>query len=167
MRILTASIVAAIALFVCGCADKTITLRYDAPAPAPVAGPKLTLVQFADRRGTEGDRGDPYRIGGIYGGYGNRLAKVTVNEPWPAQLMAALVAEFRAQGVDAVLVDQTRDREAFVLEGEAQNFSTESRWGREAHISANVRLLRSSEPRLPTRTLHGPLCGPPGRRRLL
>src|SRR2546425_4227394 len=100
MRILTASIVAAIALFVCGCADKTITLRYDAPAPAPVAGPKLTLVQFADRRGTEGDRGDPYRIGGIYGGYGNRLAKVTVNEPWPAQLMAALVAEFRAQGVD-------------------------------------------------------------------
>lgn len=144
MRILNALIVAGIALFVSACADKTITLRYDPPALAQVAGPKLTVVQFIDHRGSEGDQGDPYRVGGIYGGYGNRLAKLMASKPWPAQLMTALVAEFRAQGVDAVLADHlpvTKDQEGFVLEGETRNFSTESRWGREAHISANLRLL--------------------------
>ncbi len=126
-----------------GCGSRTIVLSYTPPAATTMTGPRLVILPFDDRRGTEGDEGDPYRVGGIYGGYGNRLAKVMVTRPWPMQLREALAAKFRAEGVEATVAD-TPDSDARSLGGEIRNFSTESRWGREAHIAAIVR-VRSPE----------------------
>lgn len=130
-------------LLTSGCADRTITLSYTPPRPAETVSSALTVFRFADQRGNEGDHGDPFRVGGIYGGYGNRLAKVMVTQPWPPRLVTALVAEFRAAGVDAIGTDQlplNPPVDRAWLEGDIRNFSTESRWGREAHVSAVVRL---------------------------
>lgn len=135
------------ALASAGCADKMVTLQY---APDPSFTPlnsaqSITVFQFADRRGSEGDR-DLYRVGGVYGGYGNRLAKVMTGTPWPRTLALALTAGFKARGIEAVAVG---DREftlgtAFTtllaLAGEIRNLSTESRWSTSAHISGIVRL---------------------------
>ena len=137
-----------IALLLVGCADRMVTLRYHPDSRIqPVAGARqLTVFKFADRRGTEGDEGDPFRVGGIYGGYGNRLAKVMTGTPFQRTLNEALVAGFKARGVDAT---GTPDRElAFgvlfetplALGGELRNFSTESRWSKSAHISGILRL---------------------------
>ena len=123
-----------------GCGDKTIALGYRAPASAPQLSPSLSILPANDRRGNEGDRGDAFRVGGVYGGYGNRLVKVMVREPWPPKLTAALVAEFRAVGVDAVAADRPTAGRAAWLDFDVTNFSTEARWGREAHIAAVVRL---------------------------
>ena len=126
-----------------GCADRVITLSYTPPPPSPAVSPRLTVFRWADQRGNEGDHSDPLRVGGIYGGYGNRFSKVMVTQPWPPQLVAALVAEFRAAGVDAVGTDQLPRNppvDRAWLEGDLRNFSTEARWGRRAHISAIVRL---------------------------
>jgi hypothetical protein len=95
LALLTLTLLAAV-----GCGDKVVRLSYLPPPPTPVLQPKLVIVGFEDQRGSEGD-GNQYRVGGIYGGYGNRLAKVYLNEPWPPKLLSALVAEFRAAGVDA------------------------------------------------------------------
>ena len=89
-----------------GCADRVITLSYTPPLPSSTVSPRLTVFRLADQRGNEGDHADPLRVGGIYGGYGNRLAKVMVTQPWPPRLVSALVAEFRGAGVDAVGTDQ-------------------------------------------------------------
>jgi hypothetical protein len=132
-----------VVLLTSGCADRTITLAYTPPRPADTLSSTLTVFRFADQRGNEGDHGDPFRVGGIYGGYGNRLSKVMVTQPWPPRLVSALVAEFRAAGVDAVGTDQLPVNppvDRAWLEGDIRNFSTESRWGREAHVSALVRL---------------------------
>jgi len=129
-----------IGLLLVGCADKTVRLTYTAPAPSRSLAPRLLIGPFQDVRGNEGDAGDPYRVGGIYGGYGNRLAKVMVASPWPQALTSALVAEFRSQGVDALVADASTPTDAYRLEGAVRNFSTESRWGREAHIGVTVRL---------------------------
>jgi len=126
-----------------GCADRVITLSYTPPPPSSTVSPRLTVFRLADQRGNEGDHADPLRVGGIYGGYGNRLAKVMVTQPWPPRLVSALVAEFRGAGVDAVGTDQlplNPPADRAWLEGDLRNFSTESRWGRRAHISAIVRL---------------------------
>jgi len=137
-----------VALATIACSDRVITLSYTPPPPsAATEFTKLTVFRFADQRGNEGDHGDPLRVGGIYGGYGNRLAKVMVAQPWPPRLVSALVAEFRAQGVDASGIDQlptTTPATRAWLEGDLRNFSTESRWGRRAHISAFVRLRAPS-----------------------
>jgi len=123
-----------------GCGGpRIITLSYTPPAAASTTGPRLVILPFDDRRGDEGDDGDPYRVGGMYARYGNRLAKVTVTRPWPPQLREALAAEFRAAGVEATVAD-TREPNAFSLAGEIRNFSTESRFGREAHIAVILRL---------------------------
>jgi hypothetical protein len=138
---LAVSVVALGVLF-SGCADRTVRLTYAAPAPSPTLGPRLVVGAFQDLRGNEGDRRDPYRVGGIYGGYGNRLAKVMSASPWPPALTEGLVAEFRAQGFDAVAAATPgTPAGAYRLEGVVRNFSTEARCGREAHIGLTVRLL--------------------------
>src|SRR5437867_9394205 len=38
----------------------------------------ITVFRFVDARGDEGDKGDPLRVGGVYGGYGNRISKVKI-----------------------------------------------------------------------------------------
>ncbi len=125
-----------------GCADKTIVIAYTPPPSSQPTGPRLVILPFQDQRGNEGDHGDLYRVGGIYGGYGNRLAKVMVATPWPPILASALAAEFRAQGVDAIVIEPPPPATgALLLEGAVRNFSTEARWGREAHIGVIVRLL--------------------------
>ena len=140
--------VLAVVLSSAGCADRMVTLRYqpDARIQAISAARQLTIFKLADRRGNEGDEGDPFRVGGIYGGYGNRLAKVMTGTPFQRTLNDALVTGFKARGVDATGVP---DRElAFgvlfdtplALGGELRNFSTESRWSKSAHISGILRL---------------------------
>jgi hypothetical protein len=122
-----------------GCADQMITLRYSAPAVAPIVGPRLTILPLVDQRGEEGDHGDPYRVGGIYGQYGNRMAKIKTNEPWPQELLRALVAEFRGQGIDASAgTDSSGSGSGYVLAGEIRNFSTEQRFTYRAHVSGIV-----------------------------
>src|SRR5438309_2020888 len=54
-----------------GCGDKMIALTYNpgpSASPLPGAGP-VTVFSFRDARGDEGD-GNPYRVGGSYGGGG-------------------------------------------------------------------------------------------------
>jgi len=129
-------------ILLASCADKTIRLTYTPPAPSQSLAPRLVIGPFQDVRGNEGDHGDAYHVGGVYGGYGNRLAKVMIDSPWPPTLASALAAEFRAQGVDAVTADSTPSPAgSYRLGGEVRNFSTESRWSRQAHIGVTVRLV--------------------------
>jgi hypothetical protein len=135
-------LVVAIGMLLAGCADKTIRLTYSPPAPSQSLAPRLVIGPFQDVRGNEGDHGDVHRVGGVYGGYGNRLAKVMLASPWPPAFVAALAAEFRAQGVDASAAESSADpTDAYRLSGDVRNFSTESRWGRAAHIGVTFRLL--------------------------
>jgi hypothetical protein len=134
----------AVGMLLTGCADKTIRLTYTPPAPSQSLAPRLVIGPFQDVRGNEGDHGDVHRVGGVYGGYGNRLAKVMIASPWPPTLASALAAEFRAQGVDAVAVaaeSSPAPPDAYRLGGDVRNFSTEARWGREAHIGVTMRLV--------------------------
>ena len=135
-------------LVLAGCGDKRIALNYvpDAAAAKPAAdAPAVTIFAFRDARGDEAD-GDPYRVGGVYGGYGNRLSKVLADKPLMPTLVDALAAGFRTQGVPA---QAAADREfrpgdssvtGYALGGELRNFSTEARFTNSAHISAFVRL---------------------------
>jgi hypothetical protein len=134
-------LVVAIGMLLAGCADKTIRLTYSPPAPSQSLAPRLVIGPFQDVRGNEGDHGDAYRVGGVYGGYGNRLAKVMLASPWPPAFVAALAAEFQAQGVDASAAESSAGpTDAYRLGGDVRNFSTESRWGRAAHIGVTFRL---------------------------
>jgi len=139
-----------VVLLLTGCADKRIALIYapDASA-APLTGAQpITVFAFNDARGAEGDQ-DPYRVGGVYGGYGNRLSKVMVDTPFNETVVNALVAAFVARKVDA----QGRPAQAYgpgatvttplVLTGDMKNFSTEARYTNSAHISGVVRVLRA------------------------
>ena len=137
-----------VGLLLVGCANRMVTLRYQPDSRIqPVSGARqLTIFKFADRRGTEGDEGDPFRVGGIYGGYGNRLAKVMTGTPFQRTFNEALVAGFKARGIEATGIP---DREVafgvlfetpLALGGELRNFSTESRWSKSAHISGILRL---------------------------
>jgi hypothetical protein len=65
-----------------GCADRLVMLRYTPPPAHARLGPELVILPFVDARGKEGDQGDTQRVGGLYGGYGNRIAKVMLTEPW-------------------------------------------------------------------------------------
>jgi hypothetical protein len=135
-------------LFLAGCGDKTITLTYAAagpPASPPTSARAVTIFAFRDARGDEGD-GHPNRVGGIYGGYGNRLSKVWTPRPWMPTLVNALATGFQSRGVPA---EVAADREfsagdpaitGCALGGELRNFSTEARFTNSAHISAIVRL---------------------------
>jgi hypothetical protein len=141
--------------------DQTVQLRYlPDPRIERLAGAQpVTVFRFADRRGDEGD-GDPRRVGGIYDGYGSRLAKVLSSTPWPDTLVESLIARFAERGVPAVAVP---DREfvpgatavstPFVLGGEIHNFSTETRWTLQAHVSGVVRLYDHRGNLLLTKTI--------------
>jgi hypothetical protein len=134
-------------LVLVGCAGKRVTLNYTAdPGFAKLTGAQaVTVFQFRDSRGSEGDN-DPYRVGGIYGGYGNRLSKVMADMPWQQTLVNALTTGLRARGVDAIAVESrefapgTSFATPFALGGEIRNFSTESRWTTAGHISGIIRL---------------------------
>jgi uncharacterized lipoprotein YajG len=141
-RGVSVALVLALVTLTAGCADRIVTLRYKPPAEAPQLGPRVVVGPFTDMRGSEGDR-DPYRVGGVYGGYGNRLAKIIATRPWSPDLVLALVAELRGQGFDASAAGASADAPPArsVLTGEIRNFSTESRWGMEAHISGNIRVV--------------------------
>jgi hypothetical protein len=138
-------------LLLAGCADKRITLSYT-PDPGLAklsAANAITVFQLRDNRGGEGDN-DSYRVGGIYGGYGNRLSKVMVDTPWQRTLVNALAMGLRARGVEAIAVENrefapgTSFATPFALGGEIRNFSTESRWTIAGHISGVIRLYDSA-----------------------
>jgi uncharacterized lipoprotein YmbA len=136
-------------LSLAGCGDKTITLTYAPPAAARrvATASALTVFAFRDMRGTEGDN-DPSRVGGIYGGYGNRLSKVSATAPFMTTLVRALAAGFQARGVPAQAAADRQFRPGdagvtgYALGGELKNFSTEARFTNSAHISAVVRLYQ-------------------------
>jgi hypothetical protein len=132
-----------------GCADRVIQLSYqpDMRVERMAGGQALTVFRFSDARGTEGDKGDVLRVGGVYGGYGNRLAKVVTGTPWPQTLARALTDAFKARGVDAVVIEDQEIRPGalriqtpLALGGEIRNFSTESRWTKSAHVGGILRL---------------------------
>jgi hypothetical protein len=139
-------------LLVTGCADKMVQLRYDPdPKIERVSGARaVTVFRFVDARGTEGDEGDPHRVGGIYGGYGNRLSKVMVASPWPDALVQNLSAGLTQRGVQVVAVPDrpyapgTTAATPLILTGEIRNFSTEARFTNTAHISGVLRLYDSA-----------------------
>ena len=141
-------VVAAAALFLAtACADKTITLQYRPdPQIAALAGLQpLTIFKLTDRRGDEGDR-DPYRVGGVYGAYGNRAWRVMVTTPFQTVLLDALVAGFKSRGV-AVIREEGESSAGLsfstplALAGEIRNFSAETRFTNTAHVSGIIRLL--------------------------
>jgi predicted small lipoprotein YifL len=145
-----AALAVLVLLSLAGCGDKTIALRYAPPAAASAVAtaPAVTVFAFRDARGSEGDN-DPYRVGGIYGGYGNRLSKVSATAPLMTTLVQALAAGFQARGVPA---QAAADRQfhpgnpgvtGYALGGELKNFSTEARFTNSAHISAIVRLYQA------------------------
>ncbi len=129
------------------CADKQVTVRYQ-PDPtferltAPSA---VTIFDFSDQRGSEGDH-DIFRVGGVYVGVWTRLVKVMTDTPWPRTLNRALADGFAARGVPVTTAYQvfTPGRSTFetpfALAGEIRNFSTEFRFGTSAHISGDIRL---------------------------
>jgi hypothetical protein len=145
------AILSVVGVLTVGCADKRITLKYvgDSSLTPLVAASTLTVYQFQDRRGDEGD-GDPLRVGGIYGGYGNRLSKVIVDAPFQRTVVDALVEGFKARGVLAQGVNDKPYQPgmpiqtAFALGGEFRNFSTEARFTNSAHVSGIVRLYDPS-----------------------
>ena len=142
-RVLHVGATMVLAAALTGCADRLVTLRYTPPPAIATAGPDLVILPLVDARGKEGDDGDVRRAGGIYNGYGNRYAKVMVTEPWPPRLMQALVAEFRAVGINARSGEGLSASQILTvprLETEVRNFSTETRWTGQAHIGAVVRL---------------------------
>jgi hypothetical protein len=133
-----------------GCADQIVTLRYrpDLQIERLSTTQGVTVYKLADRRGDEGDHGDPLRVGGVYNGYGMRYAKIMTLTPWPEVLAQALAAAFTARGVQAVAVVEREYAPGtapastpLVLSGEIRNFSTEARWlGQLAHVSGIIRL---------------------------
>ena len=113
------SVLLALPLFwLTGCADQVVTIRYasDPTIPKLVTAQTLTVFRFVDARGDEGDHGDPTRVGGTYGGYGNRLSKVKASTPWPEALVKGLADGLAQRGEDGA-VGLTGDAAGFELEG--------------------------------------------------
>ena len=134
------------------CADRMVALRYQPSALAtPLSNTQpVTIFQFADQRGTEGDN-NPYRVGGVYGGYGNRLAKVMTDAPFTRTIASALASALQARGMRAtsagdvpLVPGTTRVPTPLAMAGDIRNFSTESRWGMSAHISGIVRVHKET-----------------------
>ena len=136
-----------LALFVTGCADKTIQLSYapDAMTTKLDRAQPLTVFEFRDVRGEEGDN-DPYRVGGVYDGYGSRKSKVIAQMSWQRVLVRALASGFRARGVEVIAVEDRQFTTGLAIStplalgGEIRHFSAESRWSTVAHIAGITRL---------------------------
>ena len=137
----------------CAGADLKVQLQYapDTRIEKISAGTPVTVFRFTDARGDEGDKGDLYRVGGVYNGYGIRLAKIMHPTPWPEILVRDLGAGFSQRGVQAVLVEDkayapgSTVTTPLVLTGEIRNFSTENRWmAYLAHVSGVIRLYDQS-----------------------
>jgi len=142
-----------LAVLLAGCADLKVNLHYapDTKIEALATGVPVTVFRFVDARGGEGDKGDVYRVGGVYNGYGMRLSKILSPTPWPDLLVQDLGAALTQRGVQSTLVaDRTYDKGSavstpLVLTVEIRNFSTENRWaGYLAHVSGIVRLYDQS-----------------------
>src|SRR5262249_17849687 len=102
-RLLKGGGIALVALLFAACvSDKMVVLRYpsDLKLERVPSARAVTVFRFADRRGDEGDS-NPRRVGGGYGGYGNRLFKVYATTPWPDALVEDLVTAFGARGIEA------------------------------------------------------------------
>jgi hypothetical protein len=136
-----------------GCADLKVNLQYtpDSKIDTLSAVAPVTVFRFADARSGEGDKGDVYRVGGVYNGYGMRLAKIMTPAPWPEVLVRDLGAGFAQRGVQTVLVEDRMYEKGsavttpLVLTGEIRIFSAENRWaGYLAHVSGVVRLYDQS-----------------------
>jgi hypothetical protein len=148
VRLRILMVVAVVAVLAAGCGDKVIALKYAGDSTlTPLSAPRtLTVYQFKDARGDEGE-GDPMRVGGIYGGYGNRLSKVNATAPFQQIVVDALVDGFKARGVRARGVPDkpyqpgTPVPTALALWGE---LSTEARFTNAAHIGGFVRLYDAS-----------------------
>jgi hypothetical protein len=166
MKVLTRIALIMLAALLAGCADLKVNLQYAPDAkieslPASTAGGvPVTVFRFADARGGEGDKGDVYRVGGVYNGYGMRLAKIMSPTPWPEALVRDLGAGLTERGVKTVLVDDRIYEKGaavttpLVLTGEIHNFSTENRWaGYLAHVSGIVRLYDQSGALLSERSI--------------
>lgn len=128
------------------CADKQVTVKYQPDtAPELLRAPSaITIFDFSDQRGIEGDH-DVFRVGGVYVGFWTRLVKVMTDTPWPRTLSRALAEAFETRGVVVTIAYQpftpgSPFTTPFALTGEIQNFSTEFRFGTSAHISGVVRL---------------------------
>jgi len=128
------------------CADKQVTVRYrpDQTLARLAAPHALTIFDFADQRGIEGDH-DVFRVGGIYVGFGTRIVKVMTDTPWPRTLSSALTEAFAERGISATNAYQawapgSTFATPLALAGEIQNFSTEFRLGTSAHVSGVVRV---------------------------
>jgi len=133
-------------LLVTGCADQRVTLLYQpgtGTSQISEAQP-VTIFAFFDRRGDEGDKGDPLRVGGVYGGYGNRLSKVMADRPFMPTFVNAIGEGFKARGVPVTVIADgpftPGSIAGLALSGDLKNFSTEARWTNSAHISSIVRL---------------------------
>ncbi len=136
-----------------GCADLKVNLQYTPDAKSDILPSEMpvTVFRFADARGSEGDTGDVYRVGGVYNGYGMRLAKIVSPTPWPELLVRDLGAGLSQGGVQTVLIEDRIYTKGgavttpLILSGEIRNFSTENRWaGYLAHVSGIVRLYDQS-----------------------
>jgi len=131
-----------------GCADKQVVIQYQPdPALQPLmAATGLTIFDFSDARGIEGDH-DIFRVGGIYIGVWTRLVKVMTETPWPRALSRALASGFTARGVPTTLAYRPLPSgivpiaTPFALTGDITNFSTEFRFATSAHISGVIRLI--------------------------
>jgi hypothetical protein len=128
------------------CADKQVTVRYqpDPTLERLTAPSALTIFNFSDQRGSEGDH-DIFRVGGVYVGVWTRLVKVMTDTPWPLTLSRATAEAFTKRGVPVRIAYQafmpgSTFATPFALAGEIRNFSTEFRFGTGAHISGVVRL---------------------------
>lgn len=143
-----------------GCADKVIKLSYvpDTSLTRLAGAQPVAVYRFTDRRDDEGDN-DPFRVGGVYGGYGNRLSKVLADAPFQKTLAEALVTALRARGIDAQVVEDrtyqpgtvvptsqpgTAVPASLVLAGDIKHFSTEARFTNSAHVRGIVRVYSST-----------------------
>ena len=90
--VLTRIALAALVVLLAGCADLTVNLTYTPQTTIEglTTGLPITVFRFLDARGEEGDKGDVYRVGGVYNGYGMRLAKILSPTPWPEALVRDL-----------------------------------------------------------------------------